>query len=125
MQLKSRISINVKRVNHMAKSYKDMLDSAFMNYYERFRELNATSKENAVTGSELFPMGESYADRQRMKKMLSMGIVKRNGLNRYWLDEERAADGNAVLKQRILIIIAAVILGLGLALLNKLGIVNF
>ena len=30
-------------------SYKDMLDSAFTSYYDRFRDLRALSKENAVT----------------------------------------------------------------------------
>lgn len=105
-------------------AYQDMLDKAFTVYYERFRELNALSKENAVTRDELFPDGESLMDRDNMHKMLSMEIVKRVGLNRYWLDEKRAADGNAVLKQRILIIVIALILGVTLGILARMGIIN-
>lgn len=109
----------------MAKSYKDMLDQAFSEYYDRFRKLHATTKENAVTREELFPNGESMIDRDRMHKMLSMDIVKRVGLNRYWLDEKRAADGKAVLRQRILLIVIAVILGLALGILSRMGILPF
>ncbi len=103
-------------------SYKDMLDSAFSSYYARFRELGALSKENAVTREELFPNGETMIDRDRMHKMLSMDIVKRVGMNRYWLDEKRAADGNGVLKQRILIIVIAVIAGVIIGILKRQGI---
>ena len=106
-------------------SYKDMLDSAFSEYYARFRELNATSRENAVTRAELFPDGESRIDADRMHKMLSMDIVKRVGMNRYWLDEKRAADGNGVLKQRILLIVIALVLGLTIGILRRMGILNF
>ena len=106
-------------------SYKDMLDSAFSEYYARFRELNATSRENAVTRAELFPDGESRIDADRMHKMLSMDIVKRVGMNRYWLDEKRAADGSGVLKQRILIIVIALVLGLTIGILRRMGILNF
>jgi hypothetical protein len=106
-------------------AYKDMLDSAFTEYYERFRKLNALSKENAVTRAELFPDGETMIDADRMHKMLSMDIVKRVGVNRYWLDEKRAADGNSVLKQRIIIIVIAVVLGLAIGILKKMGILNF
>ena len=70
----------------MAK-YQDMLDSAFTAYYDRFRELRALSKENAVTIGQLLPDGETMIDRDRMHKMLSMDIVKRVGMDRYWLDE--------------------------------------
>lgn len=104
-------------------SYKDMLDSAFSTYYDRFRELRALSKENAVTLEELFPDGETMIDRDRMHKMLSMEIVKRVGMNRYWLDEKRAADGNGVLKQRIIIIVIAVILGVAIGILKRQGII--
>ena len=103
-------------------AYQDMLDSAFAAYYERFRELNALSKENAVTLEELFPDGETMIDRDRMHKMLSMEIVKRAGMNRYWLDEKRAADGNGVLKQRIIMIVIAVILGVTIGILKRQGI---
>lgn len=109
----------------MAKSYKEMMDEAFGTYYDRFRELRALSKETAVTRAELFPDGETVIDADRMHKMLSMEVVKRVGTNRYWLDEKRAADGNGVLKQRILMIVIAVILGLGIALLRNMGILNF
>lgn len=103
-------------------AYKDMLDSAFAAYYDRFRKLNALSKENAVTRDELFPDGESMIDTDRMHKMLSMDIVKRVGMNRYWLDKKRAADGNGVLKQRIIIIVIALILGLTIGILRRMGI---
>lgn len=103
-------------------SYRDMLDSAFAAYYARFRQLNALSKENAVTRQELFPHGESMIDQDRMHKMLSMYIVKRVGMNRYWLDEKRAADGNGVLKQRIILIIIAAVLGITLGILSRMGI---
>lgn len=106
-------------------AYKDMLDSAFTEYYERFRKLNALSKENAVTRAELFPDGETMIDADRMHKMLSMDIVKRVGVNRYWLDEKRAADGNGVLKQRIIMIVIAVIIGLTIGILSRMGIINF
>lgn len=106
-------------------SYKDMLDSAFSSYYARFRELRALDKENAVTLEELFPDGQTMIDRDRMHKMLSMDIVKRVGLNRYWLDEKRAADGNGVLKQRILILVIALILGTALGILGRMGLLPF
>ena len=106
-------------------AYKDMLDSAFTEYYERFRELSALSKENAVTRAELFPNGETMIDSDRMHKMLSMNIVKRVGTNRYWLDENRAADGKGVLKQRIILIVIAVIIGLAIGILKRMGILSF
>ena len=106
-------------------AYQQMLDSAFEKYYTRFRELRAISQENAVTREELFPEGESVIDRDRMHKMLSMNIVRRVGLNRYWLDEKRAADGNGVLKQRIIMIVIAVIIGLTIGILSRMGIINF
>ena len=106
-------------------SYKDMLDSAFSAYYDRFRDLRALSKEDAVTLEELFPDGETMIDRDRMHKMLSMEIVKRVGMNRYWLDEKRAADGNGVLKQRILILVIALILGTALGILGRMGLLPF
>lgn len=105
-------------------SYQKMLDSAFAAYYTRFQELDALTKENAVTREELFPYGESAIDRDRMHKMLSMNIVKRVGANRYWLDEKRAADGNGVLKQRFLLLIVAGIIAVMLAILSKIGILN-
>lgn len=106
-------------------AYQQMLDSAFEKYYTRFRELRAISKENAVTREELFPEGESVIDRDRMHKMLSMNIVRRVGLNRYWLDEKRASDGKGVLKQRIIMIVIAIILGLTIGILSRMGILNF
>ncbi len=107
----------------MSDLYGKMMDDTFGPYYERFRQLNALSKENAVTKAELFPEGQSLLDPDRMHKMLSAGIVKRAGLNRYWLDESRAADSKGVLKQRILIIIAAFGVAGLLWLLEELGIV--
>lgn len=103
-------------------SYKDMLDSAFSTYYDRFRECRAVNQEDAVTLDELFPDGETITDRQRMQKLLSMGIVKRVGVNRYWLDEKKAADGNGILKQRILLLVIAVIIGVAFGILKRQGI---
>lgn len=102
-----------------------MLDSAFEKYYARFRELRALSEEDAVTREELFPEGESMIDRDQMHKMLSMNIVRRVGLNRYWLDEKRASDGSGVLKQRLILIAVAVVLGLIFGILSRKGLLNF
>ncbi len=107
----------------MSETYKKMLDITFDKYYERFRELNALSKENAVTIKQLFPNKSPLLLRDRMHKMLSMGIVKRAGLNRYWLDENRADDSKSILKQRLLIIVIALILTLLLIALDKYGII--
>ncbi len=109
----------------MAESYKELLDGAFEEYYNRFRELNALSKENAVTRAELFPNGETLIDADRMHKMLSMEIVKRVGMNRYWLDEKRAADGKGVLKQRVILIVIALVLGLAIGTLSRMGVLDF
>lgn len=106
-------------------AYQQMLDSAFEAYYARFRKLRAVSEEAAVTREELFPEGESAIDRDRMHKMLSMNIVKRVGRNRYWLDENRAADGSGVLKQRLILIAIAVVLGVTIGILARMGILNF
>lgn len=107
----------------MAKTYKDMMDQTFADYYARFRALHATSEANAVTKEDLFPDGESVIDRDRMHKMLSMEVVKRADGNRYWLDEKRAADGNAVLKQRLIMVVIAVVAGLVIGLLKRQGII--
>ena len=107
----------------MANGYQKMQDAAFAPYYERFKLCKALSEENAVTRAELFPEGESPIDADRMHKMLSMEIVKRVGMNRYWLDEKRAADGNGVLKQRIIMIVIAVILGVAIGILKRQGII--
>ncbi len=106
----------------MSNTYKKMMDDTFGKYYERFRELNATSKENAVTIDELFPDDKPLLFHDRMHKMLSMEVVKRAGVDRYWLDEKRAADGKGVLKQRIMIIVIAAAIALVLILLDKFGI---
>ena len=106
-------------------SYKEMMDQAFSEYYDRFRELNALSKETAVTWEELFPDGDTVIDREKMHKMLSMEVVKRNGMNHYWLDEKRAADGNAVLKQRLIMILIALVLGITIGTLRRMGVLNF
>ena len=106
----------------MANLYGKMVDGAFEKYYERFRDLDALSKENAVTRTELFPMGQSMIDADRMHKMLSSGIVKRVGFNKYWLDENRASDSNAVLKQRLMVLVCGLLFGALLVLLEKFGI---
>ncbi len=108
----------------MADLYKKMLDGAFDEYYERFRLLNALSRENAVTKAELFPDGQNLIDPDRMHKMLSAGIVKREGLDRYWLDEERANDSKGILKQRLLVLALGLILGLALGILKRMGIID-
>lgn len=108
----------------MAGNYQNMLDGTFGRYYQRFRELNAVTRENAVTPEELFPNERPALLHDRMHKMLSMGIVKRAGLNRYWLDEKRASDSKGILKQRLLMVVAAVVLALLLVALDKFGIVS-
>ncbi len=108
----------------MSENYQKMMDSTFGKYYERFRELNALSKENAVTIEELFPDERPFLLKDRMHKMLSSGIVKREGINRYWLDEERASDSKGVLKQRLLIIAAGVLVAILLIVLDKFGILS-
>ena len=108
----------------MGKYYQKMMDDAFGEYYERFRTLNATTKERAVTIAELFPVEKPFLFRKTFRKMLSMEIVKRVGINKYWLDEERANDSNGVLKQRIMIIVVAVIIAVVIILLEKFGIIT-
>ena len=108
----------------MANMYGNMMDSAFGPYYERFRALGAVSKETAVERSGLFPEGESIHDSQMMHKMLSFGVVKRVGVNQYWLDEAVISNPNGVLKQRLLLILAAVALAGVLLLLDHFGIIQ-
>lgn len=93
----------------MANIYGKMMDDAYGSYYERFRILKALSKEAAVPRAELFPEGESYRDGKMMHKMLSSGIVKRVGANKYWLDESVVSNPNGVLLNRVLVIVGAVI----------------
>ena len=78
-----------------------------------------------MTRAELFPNGETLIDADRMHKMLSMEIVKRVGMNRYWLDEKRAADGKGVLKQRVIFIVIALVLGLAIGTLSRMGVLDF
>jgi len=92
--------------------YGKMLDDVFSEYYEKFRALGALSKETAVTYEVLFPEGMPPLGPDRMHKMLSMGIVKRVGLNKYWLDEKVLANPNKILLQRLLLIVVAVVLAL-------------
>lgn len=108
----------------MKNVYGKMLDDVFSPYYERFRELGALSKETAVTKAELFPEGQSLLDPDRMHKMLSAGIVKRAGANRYWLNEKMASNPNAVLKQRLMVILAAIIFAAVILILQKYGIIG-
>ena len=108
----------------MSENYQKMMDSTFGEYYERFREMNALSKENAVTIEELFPEGRPFLLKDRMHKMLSSGIVKRVGINRYWLDEKRASDSKGVLKQRLLLIGAGILFAVLLLVLDKFGILS-
>ncbi len=108
----------------MADRYKKMTDSAFGKYYDRFRELNALSKEYAVTIEELFPDEKPFLCKDRMHKMLSSGIVKRAGFNRYWLDENRVNDSKGVLKQRLLVLALGLGIALILIILDKLGVLT-
>ncbi len=108
----------------MSESYKKMMDDTFGEYYERFREVNALSRDNAVTIDELFPDGRPILCRDRMHKMLSAGIVKRTGFNRYWLDQERADDSSGVLKQRLLIVAIGIGIAVLLIILDKCGILS-
>jgi hypothetical protein len=103
----------------MANGYGKMLDDAFGKYYEKFREKGALSKETAVTLEEIFPEGQEFLDSDRMHKMLSMGIVKRVGVDRYWLDEKVLANPNKILLQRFLLIIVAVVLALVIVAVGK------
>ena len=59
-----------------------------------------------------------------MHKMLSFGVVKRVGVNQYWLDEAVISNPNGVLKQRLLLILAAVALAGVLLLLDHFGIIQ-
>ena len=58
-------------------------------------------------------------DAEAMHKMPSMNVVKRAGVGKFWLDEKRASDSKAVLQQRILIIVIAIIPAFGLVALRK------
>lgn len=109
----------------MANIYGNMMQSAFGAYYERFRSLGAVSKDTAVARKQLFPEGESMRDSEAMHKMLSSGIVKRVGLDHYWLDEAVVSNPNGVLKQRLLVILGALALAGVILLLRHFGILNF
>lgn len=96
----------------MVKLYGKMMENAYGTYYERFRILNATERDNAVTRAELFPEGESYADGKIMHQMLSSRIVKRDKANTYWLDESVVSNPGKVLLNRFSIIVGGVLLAL-------------
>ena len=104
----------------MSEGYGKMLEETYGVYYERFRALGATSKETAVTKEELFPEGETLVDRDRMHKMLSSEIVKRQGANKYWLNEKMASDPGRVLKQRLLVLVGGIILGVVMAVIASM-----
>lgn len=108
----------------MSEKYQKMMDNTFREYYERFRKLGALEKEKAVTPEELFPNGRPFLFEDKMHKLLSMGIVKRIGLNRYWLDEKRASDSKGVLKQRLLVLAAGILLAVVLIVLDSFGIIS-
>ena len=50
------------------------------------------------------------ADRQMIRKMVSFGVVKKSGDAGLWLDEGKVSNPGNVLRQRLLIILAALIL---------------
>lgn len=108
----------------MANGYGKMMDAAYGSYYERFRALGAVSEDKAVERKQLFPHGEDLHDAEVMHKMLSSGIVKRVGMNHYWLDEELVSNPGVVLKQRLLVVLAAFALAGVLLLLNHFGIIH-
>lgn len=104
----------------MSNQYGKMLDEAYGTYYERFRTLGAISKETAVTIEELFPEGETLVDRDRMHKMLSSEIVKRQGVNKYWLNEKMASDPGKVLKQRLLVLVGGILFAVVLLVIESM-----
>ncbi len=91
--------------------YGTMMDNAFGGYYDLFRKQKALSSDTAVTMETLFgEMKPTRADRQMIRKMVSFGVVKKSGDGGLWLDEEKASKPGNVLGQRILILVAAMIL---------------
>lgn len=88
------------------------MNSLFEPYIKKFRELNAISEQSAVTKEQLFAENQTISDSDIMHKMLSAGIVKRTGINKYWLDENVVANPKGVLKQRFGVIILGIILGI-------------
>lgn len=91
--------------------YKDMMDEAFSAYYELFRKKDAVSEEKAVTLEELFDGGKvSMADKQMVKRMVSYCTVRKTAEHKYWLDEERAANPGNVMRRKLFVVMAALIL---------------
>ena len=73
--------------------YGTMMDNAFGGYYDLFRKQKALS-----------------SDMQMIRKMVSFGVVKKSGDAGLWLDEGKVSNPGNVLRQRLLIILAALIL---------------
>ena len=91
--------------------YGTMMDNAFGGYYDLFRKQKALSSDMAVTMEKLFDGTKpTAADRQMIRKMVSFGVVKKSGDAGLWLDEGKVSNPGNVLRQRLLIILAALIL---------------
>lgn len=90
--------------------YKDMMDEAFAAYYDLFRRKGAVSEDKAVTMEELFGGKVSMADKQMIKRMASYCTVRKVSGSKYWLDEERAANPGNVMRRKLFVVMAALIL---------------
>lgn len=100
-------------------NYGAMMEGAFGDYYEKFRQKGALSADKALTMEELFDGQKvSAAERQLFRKMISFGVVKRVDKKRYWLDENKAANPGGVLRQRMMIIGAAAVFVLIYCIVN-------
>ncbi len=108
----------------MANLYGKIIDGSFGRYYKRFRELHATSEDTAVTTETLFPDGKGMWDSKALREMLNFGVVKKAPGNKYYLNEKLASNSNAVLKQRLILVGIALVIGLVLGLLSRYGIIE-
>ncbi len=108
----------------MANLYGKILGGSFGKYYERFRELHATSEDTAVTKEELFPDGRGVWDAKALREMTEFGIIKKAPGNKYWLNESLASNPNKVLKQRLILVAIALVIGVALGLLSRYGIIE-
>lgn len=90
--------------------YKDMMDEAFAAYYDLFRERGAVSEDTAVTMEELFGKKVSLADKQMVKKMASYCTVRKISGSKYWLDEERVANPGNIMRRKLFVVMAALLL---------------
>ncbi len=95
----------------MKDRYGNLMDDTFNAYYELFRKKGAVSEESAVTIEELFDGGKvTMTDRQMVKKLVSYCTVRKTGEQKYWLDEERAANPGNAMRRQLFIVLAALAL---------------